>query len=110
MRLHLENRLDSLYEKINCFLGQFNLDNDTQSQLIKFQRNFIISYNDISRFPLIETYTIDIWNYLLGGKLDNQVIYKFEYINERNISSLKFLELLYYGRRRNFGKAHITIC
>jgi radical SAM superfamily enzyme YgiQ (UPF0313 family) len=110
MRLHLENRLDSLYEKINCFLEQFNLDNDIQSQLIKFQRNFIITYNDISKFPLTEKYTIDIWNYLLGGNIDNQVTYKFEYINEHNISSLKFLELLYYGRRRNFAKAHITLC
>jgi hypothetical protein len=40
--------------------------------------------------------------------LDARVKYSFEFLENKDISLDRFLENIYFGRKRNFGKALIT--
>jgi hypothetical protein len=51
----------------------------------------------------------DFLGYILDDTpLKNTVKYKFEFHESKDISLDRFLENIYFGRKRNFGKALIT--
>lgn len=106
INLHNENKIDWLYVEIDNWLDRYDLDAVLKHDLISVQKNYFLQYRDITVVKTINV-TYDIWNYILGGSLTNPTTYTFTFTDDRTISNNTFLELLYYGRRRNFGKAHI---
>jgi hypothetical protein len=42
------------------------------------------------------------------AKLESTTIYKFDTAEDKNMSEDRFLENMYFGRKRNFGKTNIN--
>ena len=105
--IHANNEYDVVFNLIKQFLSnEFMLDREFVSQLIRFQRNYVINYHTIPLYPIIESYDYDFMGYLLTGTaLHQSVTYEFSFFEEADISMARFLESIYFGRKRNFGKA-----
>ena len=51
----------------------------------------------------------DFLGYLLDGtELATPVVYGFDTVEDKTMSQDRFLENIYFGRKRNFGKTTIT--
>jgi len=110
LNMHLERRYDYIFDLIEQFVKtEFDLDAKCLNQLVQFQRNYVINYDNIGEFPYAISFDYDFLGYLLDDTpLDNPVQYKFEFFEGKDISMDRFLENIYFGRKRNFGKSLIT--
>ena len=110
LHIHANDKYDSVFELIELFINrEFSVDRTLLSQLILFQRRYIINYKLIDKYPYTETFDYDFLGYLRDGSpLMQPATYSFEYTDSKDISFSRFLESIYFGRKRNFGKAVIT--
>lgn len=110
LNIHLDRKYDYIFDLIDQFVRkEFHLDPDCIDQLLQFQRNYTVNYDNIGQFPYTKQFDYDFLGYLLDDKpLNNPVKYKFEFHERKDISMDRFLENIYFGRKRNFGKALIT--
>ena len=107
--LHYENRINQTYSLINEFVQQHFADNRTL-QLIEFQKDTVIYHSKLSQLPMRQQFDWDFRGYLVHGtELDRSVCYEFDTAEDKGMSPRMFLENFYFGRKRNFGKAHISI-
>ena len=78
-------------------------------QLLQFQRNYVIDYRDLPTLPQTHTFNYDFLGYIQDdAPLDNHTVYKFDTTENLDMSEDRFLENMYFGRKRNFGKTNIT--
>lgn len=112
INIHAHNQYDHVFNMIREFVtAEFNFDQKLISQLIEFQQLYVINYNDISTYPRQLTTDYDFQGYLQNdSELNTVTKYEFTFFEEANISRDRFLESVYFGRKRNFGKAIITKC
>ena len=97
-----------MFDLIDKFV-KTNFDCDEIDQLLEFNRLFVIDYYNIKKYPIIKTFDYDFLGYIQGGSpLNVTTEYKFDFREDKNISKERFLENIYFSRRRNFGKAWIT--
>jgi radical SAM superfamily enzyme YgiQ (UPF0313 family) len=110
LRMHRDNKYDYVFNLIEDFVkSEFKIDELWIDQLLQFQRNYVINYKDIPAFPYTQTFNYDFLGYVLEDtNLDCTVDYKFEFHESKDISLDRFLENIYFGRKRNFGKSLIT--
>lgn len=110
LNLHDQNKYDHVFTLLENFVrDSFDLDADVVEQLLKFNRLFVIDYYKIKDYPLVQEFDYDFLGNLLYDKpLHNKVKYKFEFNERTDISKERFLENIYFSRRRNFGKATIS--
>lgn len=110
LRMHLDKKYDYVFNLIECFVkSEFNINEPWIDQLLQFQRNYVINYEAISAFPYIQKFDYDFLGYILENtNLECSVDYKFEFHESKDISLDRFLENIYFGRKRNFGKSLIT--
>ena len=110
LNLHLNRKYDYVFDLIEKFvMSEFNVDRDCLTQLLQFQRNYVVDYNRISQFPYTVNFDYDFLGYMLDdSELKAPVAYKFDFYESKDISLDRFLENIYFGRKRNFGKAVIT--
>lgn len=110
LNMHLERKYDYIFDLIEKFvIAEFKLDPNCASQLLKFQRNYVINYDNIGQFPYTFQFDYDFLGYILDDTtLETPVQYKFEFYEGKDISMDRFLENIYFGRKRNFGKSLIT--
>ena len=110
LHIHIDRKYDYVFGLLEDFVTtNFNLDPECLNQLLDFQKNYVINYNNISKFPYSKDYDYDFLGYLLDDTaLKTPVKYNFEFHENRDISLDRFLENIYFGRKRNFGKAVIT--
>jgi hypothetical protein len=88
---------------------EFDLNLKCREQLLEFQKNYVINYDDITKFPYQIKFDYDFLGYILDDNiLENCVDYKFEFHESKDISLDRFLENIYFGRKRNFGKSLVT--
>jgi hypothetical protein len=108
--MHLDRRYDYVFKLLEDFVTtNFNLDVELLTQLLDFQKNYVINYDSISEFPYSKSFDYDFLGYLLDDTLlETSVAYKFEFHESKDISLDRFLENIYFGRKRNFGKSLIT--
>lgn len=108
--MHRDNKYDYVFNLIENFVkSEFKIDESWVDQLLQFQRNYVINYKDISAFPYTQQFNYDFLGYILEDTdLDCTVDYKFEFHESKDISLDRFLENIYFGRKRNFGKSLIT--
>lgn len=110
VRLHREKLLSWVFENIKIFLDRYDLSIGLIDDLIALQQSYIVTYDDQTMYEEIDMkLDHDIWNYILGKELDTPIQYKLIFPEKRKLSEQMFIELLYYGRRRSFGKRQITI-
>jgi putative methyltransferase len=110
LNMHLDRKYDYVFDLIEKFVtNEFSLDTDCVKQLLQFQRNYVINYDNIEQFPYTIQFDYDFLGYILDDTLlENIVKYNFEFHERKDISLDRFLENIYFGRKRNFGKALIT--
>lgn len=116
--IHAENKYEHVFNLIEDFVRHtFDLDDgkwntcvdDITDQLMKFQRNYLINYKDIPNYPKTITFDYDFLGYLQDDKmLQNTTQYVFDFNEDKTMSFPRFLDNIYFYRRRNFGKAWIT--
>lgn len=107
INIHVDDMYSHLAERISVFLTKFNLPQPIYESLIAIQKNYVIQYNHLASYPKELVLEKDIVGYLLGSTLDIVTKYSFNFSDDKNMSFAKFLEYLYFSRRRNFGKAII---
>jgi hypothetical protein len=110
LHMHLDRKYDYVFKLLEDFVTtNFNLDVKLLTQLLDFQKNYVINYDSISGFPYSKSFDYDFLGYLLDDTtLETSVAYKFEFHESKDISLDRFLENIYFGRKRNFGKSLIT--
>jgi putative methyltransferase len=110
LNMHLDRKYNYVFDLIEQFVNsEFSLDSNCLTQLLQFQRNYVINYDNIEQFPYSVQFDYDFLGYILDDTpLENTVKYKFEFHESKDISLDRFLENIYFGRKRNFGKALIT--
>ena len=110
LNMHLDRKYDYVFNLIEKFVTtEFDLDPNCLLQLLQFQRNYVVDYDSIPTFPYTTSFDYDFLGYILDNKpLKSNVHYKFEFHESKDITLDRFLENIYFGRKRNFGKSCIT--
>jgi radical SAM superfamily enzyme YgiQ (UPF0313 family) len=107
LNIHAENRYEYVFNLIENFVNQEFpfLEN---KQLIDFQKHFVINYYKINEYPITKIYDYDFLGNILDDlNLNVPTSYKFDFLESKDITIERFLENIYFSRRRNFGKAWI---
>jgi hypothetical protein len=109
LHMHMDRKYNYVFKLLDDFVtSNFNLDPNCLSQLLDFQKNYVINYDSIQEFPYSKSFDYDFLGYLLENTpLETPVTYKFEFHESKDISLDRFLENIYFGRKRNFGKSFI---
>ena len=109
MNMHQENRVDELYDFLEVFLQRYNLPPDLLTSLMLLQRNYYIKYDNRNQYPMDLELDYNLWDYLsFNQPLQKQkTTYQLDFPEDKTMSLNRFLELFYFGRRRNFGKATV---
>jgi hypothetical protein len=111
MNMHQEDRVDELYDVLEKFLQRYDLTEDLLASLMKLQRSYYIKYADRNAYPMNLELDYNIWDYLsFDQPLTNaDTVYCLDFPEDKTMSRNRFLELFYFGRRRNFGKATVDL-
>lgn len=109
MNMHSENVTDELYDFVEGFLQRYNLPSDLLDSLMKLQRAYYIKYDDRNNYPMMLELDYNIWDYISFDKPleKTKTRYKLDFPEDKTMSFNRFLELFYFARRRNFGKATV---
>jgi hypothetical protein len=87
----------------------YTIDSNILEQLLQFQRNYVIDYKDLPALPIKQTFDYDFLGYLLDNSdIATSCVYQFDTGEDKTMSIERFLENMYFGRKRNFGKTTIT--
>jgi hypothetical protein len=107
--MHQEDRVDELYDFLEKFLQRYNWPEDLLASLIKLQRNYYIKYTDRNQYPMNLDVDYNIWDFLSFGQplQKTPTTYALDFPEDKTMSLNRFLELFYFARRRNFGKATV---
>lgn len=109
MNMHQENQVEQLYDHLEQFLERYNLPPDLLASLMKLQRSYYIKYDDRNQYPMNLQLEYNIWEYLSFSKPLEKIptVYRLDFPEDKTMSFNRFLELFYFARRRNFGKATV---
>lgn len=104
-----EGKHNHVFDLVHGYLKKFELGSSLESDLIEFQKLFLIDYNIATSYPVIKKFNHDIPGYVQNQtELDEPSTYEFEFPEDRNMSLQRFCEQIFFARRRNFGKAWLT--
>ena len=111
MSMHQEDRVDELYDFLEKFLQRYNLPPDLLANLMKLQRSYYIKYADRNAYPMNLELDYNIWDYLSFNRPleKTNTTYCLDFPEDKTMSFNRFLELFYFARRRNFGKATVDL-
>lgn len=109
INLHSESKHGHIFDVVEKFLRtEFDIEESLLQDLLKFQRTFLIDYNDIQNYTKTISFKHDIPGYVQNThELDTQCTYEFEFPEDHNMSLQRFCEQIFFARRRNFGKSWI---
>jgi radical SAM superfamily enzyme YgiQ (UPF0313 family) len=109
MNMHQEQKVNELYDFLETFLERYNLPADLLASLMKLQRSYYIKYEDRNNYPMNLELDYNIWEYLSFNKPleKTTTAYHLDFPEDKTMSFNRFLELFYFARRRNFGKATV---
>ena len=107
---YFDNETDwnNVFDLIERFVKE-NFNIEEADQLLEFNRLFVIDYDKIKSYPIVKQFDYDFLGYIQDDKeLNSPNEYKFDFLEDKSITIERFLENIYFSRRRNFGKAWIT--
>ena len=111
INMHSENKAEHVFSVIRKFMetNYENLDKKLFEQLFEFQKNYIVSYNDIKNYPKTLQFDYDFLEYIMhDGDINNIRSFYFDFPENKEISLQQFCEQIFFARRRNFGKSWVT--
>ena len=109
LNIHMERQYNSVFDMLEQFMAKYNLPADLLADAMQFQRRYFVAYDAMNTYPENLTLNYNIWEYL---SFDHDLIqapatYRLEFPEDKTMSFERFLELFYFARRRNFGKATV---
>jgi len=108
INLQHSNQFDNLYSFLHKFILEFDLEESVAQDLIQFQKNYVINYNDILSYPKIVNTKYNFLGYIKEGTvLLDPSQYQFDYVENKELTFQQYCEHLFFSRRKNFGKALI---
>ena len=110
LNMHVENQYKKIFYLLETFMQRYNFSQDLLDNVMKFQKKYLIAYDNTTEYPQQLKLDYNIWEYLTFDEPLRQhpVIYNLDFPEDKNMSFSKFLELFYFARRRNFGKATVN--
>jgi hypothetical protein len=107
LNMHVDQQYDNIFAKLEAFMQRYNLPADLLESAMKFQRRYLVAYDKIHTYPEQLTLGYNLWDYLTFDEplQQQQVTYNLDFPEDKTMSFPRFLELFYFARRRNFGKA-----
>ena len=107
--MYQQHQIDSVMSMLETFMQRYQLEPDMLDQLMKFQRNYVIDHASMQQLPKIEQFDYDFQGYLLDdAPLETPCQYTFDTMEDKTMDFTRFLESVYFSRKRNFGKSLIT--
>lgn len=111
LQIHAQQKMSHINGLVEQFVHQnFVLPDDMAEQLVEFQQQAFLTYDNVTRMPYAKTYSYDFYGYLVDEQeLMNSVRYDYDtYQPLDNLTAFAFMENLYYGRKKNFNKVKIS--
>ena len=110
IKIHADRKSEYVFDLIEQFVKQeFEFDLTLLDQLIRFQKLYVINYDMIAQYPVSLKFDYDFLGYLQDNTpLETPITYTFDFFEDKDITIERFLENIYFSRKRNFGKALIT--
>jgi hypothetical protein len=105
-----QDRVAYVFDSVDRFVkSHYNVDKHTLDQLMQFQRNYVIDYRDLKSLPIKQEFDYDFLGYILDDEpIKRTCTYIFDTVEDQDMSMDRFLENMYFARKRNFGKTTIT--
>jgi len=105
-----DKMINYVFDSLDTFLQEtYNIESPIREQLLQFQRNYVIDYRDLSALPRYQSFNFDFLGYIQdNSNLKTAAIYKFDTTEDKDMSEDRFLENMYFGRKRNFGKTTVS--
>ena len=106
----IENMYKDTWDMIDRFCREnFTLETKLHKDLMLFQNNYFIKFEEINSYPKTVNFKHDIYGYLQSNQnLFNEKNYRFDFLDDKDMTRDSFVKYLYFFRRRNFGKAWIS--
>lgn len=109
IKMHSDGYRQHVFDVIKQFaISEFNIDRNILNQLMMLQENFLVDQKLLHEYPKSIKFDYDFLGYIHSDlPLDNPTEITFNFLDDKGMSIQRFCENLHFGRRRNFGKAHI---
>jgi tRNA A37 methylthiotransferase MiaB len=109
LNLHVEKQYNRVFDLLEQFISRYKLPADLLDSIMRFQRRYLVAYDEMNTYPEEIKLEYNIWEYLsFNHALVNEpTTYLLEFPEDKTMSFAKFLELFYFARRRNFGKTTV---
>ncbi len=109
LQVHIDSQVNHVMQLVDDFITtNYELDTVLQSQLIAYQRHCLVWYEKIKQLPTKHNFDFDFRGYLdQDTKLKTPTTMLFDFPEDKNITSNKFYENIYYGRKRGFGRSYM---
>jgi tRNA A37 methylthiotransferase MiaB len=109
INMHVEKQYESVFDMLEKFMARYELPPELLASAMKFQRNYLVAYEARNDYPMKLDLDYNIWEFLTFGEelKQEQHTYLLEFPEDKTMSFPRFLELFYFARRRNFGKATV---
>jgi hypothetical protein len=111
IQMQSKHKVNHFFDVIQDFLFANYSDVDVHllEELIIFQKNYVIDYDQLATYPRNINVDYDFLSYIQeNGELNTPTAYHFDFPEDKTQSLEKFCEKLFFDRRRNFGKAWIS--
>lgn len=111
INIHASGKSSHVFDVIRAFmLKEFgNIDIKLIEELLEFQRNYLINHSELASYPRIIELNYDFLGYMRDGSdLNRKTIYKFDFLENKEMSLTTFCEQIFFARRKNFGKAWVS--
>jgi radical SAM superfamily enzyme YgiQ (UPF0313 family) len=109
LNMHVENQSENIFDKLEAFMQRFDLPADLLASAMQFQKKYLIDYNKMHEYPQKLKLDYNLWEFMTFDEplVKAPVVYHLDFPENKNMSFPRFLELFYFARRRNFGKATV---
>ena len=109
LNMHVEKQYNGIFDMLERFMARYNLPADLLNSIMRFQRRYLVAYDAMNTYPENLELDYNIWEYLSFDHdlVHAPTVYQLEFPEDKTMSFPKFLELFYFARRRNFGKAMV---
>lgn len=112
INFHTQNKKNHVIKLLEHFLDRYYLDPLVKKELMKLQSNYVIDFDCLAEYPKKVIFDCNVYDYIVAQndlqKAQNMLIFGFN--DKKTMLHQEFLEKIYFGRRRNFGKACISSC
>ena len=109
LNMHIEQQYDRMFQLLEKFLQRYRLKPGLLADVMALQRRYLIAYGEINTYPSTLQLGHNIWEYITTDQdlVTAPVEYVLDFPEDKSMSFARFLELFYFARRRNFGKATV---